>query len=163
MAVHSRKRLDTSEEGRAMRTYGEVISIRSGSSGSGSLGAGPAGGVAVGNQFLGGVAVGNQFLWRSRIYVVRAVLAHWVESGTWWTSLHRSMKSPVVPGRHVDQAVDERSITRDVGATERWVWRVEAAAGSSAPIGVYDVACDVHRADVAELVHGQWRLARALD
>jgi hypothetical protein len=40
---------------------------------------------------------------------------------------------------------------------------VEAAAGSSAPIGVYDVACEIRGADTVELIHGQWRLARALD
>ena len=125
-----------------MRTYGEVISIRTGS--------------------VGGVAVGNQFLWRSRIYVVRNVLAHWIESGTWWTSLHRSIPSPATAGS-ADGRVVERSITRDVGATERWVWRVEAAAGSSALIGVYDVTCEMHGSDSAEPAYGQWRLARALD
>ncbi len=136
-----------------MRTYGEVISIRTGSAGADSSGAGSA----------GGVAVGNQFLWRSRIYVVRNVLAHWVESGTWWTSLQRQSKSRAVPNASLDGVPVEASITRDVGATERWVWRVEAAAGSSAPIGVYDVACEIRGADSAELAQGQWRLARALD
>lgn len=136
-----------------MRTYGEVISIRTGSAGAGSSGAGSS----------GGVAVGNQFLWRSRIYVVRTVLAHWVESGTWWTSLQRQSKLRALPSASVDGVPVEPSITRDVGATERWVWRVEAAAGSSAPIGVYDVACEIRGADSAELTQGQWRLARALD
>jgi len=136
-----------------MRTYGEVISIRTGSAGAGSSGAGSS----------GGVAVGNQFLWRSRIYVVRAVLAHWVESGTWWTSLQRQSKPRAVLSASGDDVLVEPSITRDVGATERWVWRVEAAAGSSAPIGVYDVACEIRGTDTVELIHGQWRLARALD
>lgn len=136
-----------------MRTYGEVISIRTGSAGAGSSGAGSS----------GGVAVGNQFLWRSRIYVVRTVLAHWVESGTWWTSLQRQSKPRAVLSALGDDVLVEPSITRDVGATERWVWRVEAAAGSSAPIGVYDVACEIRGADTVELIHGQWRLARALD
>ena len=136
-----------------MRTYGEVISIRTGSAGAGSSGAGSS----------GGVAVGNQFLWRSRIYVVRTVLAHWVESGTWWTSLQRQSKPRAVLSALGDDVLVEPSITRDVGATERWVWRVEAAAGSSAPIGVYDVACEIRGVDSAELTQGQWRLARALD
>ena len=130
-----------------MRTYGEVISIRTGSAGADSSGAGSA----------GGVAVGNQFLWRSRIYVVRNVLAHWVESGTWWTSLQRQSKLRALPSGSVDGVPVEAS------TTERWVWRVEAAAGSSAPIGVYDVACEIRGADSAELAQGQWRLARALD
>ena len=25
-----------------------------------------------------------EFLWHGRFYVVRAVLAHWVETGAWW-------------------------------------------------------------------------------
>jgi len=141
-----------------MRTYGEVISIRTGSAGAGSAGAGSSGAGSA-----GGVAVGNQFLWRSRIYVVRTVLAHWVESGTWWTSLQRQSKPRAVLSASGDDVLVEPSITRDVGATERWVWRVEAAAGSSAPIGVYDVACEIRGADTVELIHGQWRLARALD
>ncbi|MCU1590723.1 MAG: hypothetical protein JWP11_1979, partial [Frankiales bacterium] len=28
--------------------------------------------------------VPEQFLWRGRLYVVRAVLARWTESGGWW-------------------------------------------------------------------------------
>jgi hypothetical protein len=139
-----------------MRTYGEVIAIRHGS--------GPAHGAAD-VQSSGLVAPGNQFLWRGRIYVIRSVLAHWIESGTWWSSLHQPARS------HFQQPADglnqqlpiTRSITRDVGATERWVWRVEAAAGSSAPIGVYDLACEVNGVISAEPIWGQWRLARALD
>jgi len=146
-----------------MRTYGEVISIRTGSAGAGSSGAGSSGTGSSGAGSVGGVAVGNQFLWRSRIYVVRNVLAHWVESGTWWTSLQRQSKLRALPSASVDGVPVEPSITRDVGATERWVWRVEAAAGSSAPIGVYDVACEIRGVDSAELTQGQWRLARALD
>jgi len=144
-----------------MRTYGEVIAIRHGSGSAGSGSAGSAGSAAD-IQSSGLVTPGNQFLWRSRIYVIRHVLAHWIESGTWWTSLHQ----PTNPSFH--QPTDgrdqqARSITRDVGATERWVWRVEAAAGSSAPIGVYDVACEVSGTTSQERTAGQWRLARALD
>ena len=28
----------------------------------------------------------EQFLWRGRLWKVRAVLAHWVETGPWWQS-----------------------------------------------------------------------------
>jgi hypothetical protein len=30
--------------------------------------------------------VPDQFLWRNRLYQVREVLGHWVESGAWWRS-----------------------------------------------------------------------------
>src|SRR3954470_1353711 len=30
--------------------------------------------------------VPEQFLWRDRLYVVRDVLAHWIEAGAWWDS-----------------------------------------------------------------------------
>src|SRR3954469_9669708 len=34
--------------------------------------------------------VPEQFLWRSRLYQVRKVLGHWVESGAWWRSARSS-------------------------------------------------------------------------
>ncbi len=60
-----------------------------------------------------------QFLWRDRLYLVQAVLAHWMESGPWW--------------RQVPVRATER---------EREVWRVEAGTGATAPIGVFDLAFD---------------------
>ena len=66
----------------------------------------------------------SQFVWRGRLYVVRGVLAHWVEVGAWW----RSRLPDGLPAR-----VDERG---------REVWRVEAPAGRSGTPGVYDLAYD---------------------
>ena len=148
-----------------MRTYGEVIAIRHGSGSGPGPSSGSGSGSAADIQPSGLVTPGHQFLWRSRIYVIRHVLAHWIESGTWWTSLHQpTSPSLYQPADSRDQQLPiTRSITRDVGATERWVWRVEAAAGSSAPIGVYDVACEVSGTTSQERTAGQWRLARALD
>jgi len=80
----------------------------------------------------------TQFLWRDRLYVVRAVLARWSESGRWWrnpSALHESR--PV-----------------DIGA-ERDYWRVEAGAGWMSGPGVYDLCFDWSR--------GAWFLAAALD
>lgn len=31
----------------------------------------------------------EQFLWRGRLWKVRAVLAHWVETGSWWQTPDR--------------------------------------------------------------------------
>lgn len=60
-----------------------------------------------------------QFLWRGRLYLIHAVLAHWIESGQWW--------------RQVPVSLDER---------EREVWRVEAGTGRTAPLGVFDLGFD---------------------
>lgn len=82
----------------------------------------------------------HQFLWRGRRYWVRAVLAHWVEGGTWWRRLQRGGSLGPVGDREV--------------------WRVEAgrSAGgprSTGPAGVYDLCRDAPPE--------QWHLARTLD
>jgi hypothetical protein len=153
-----------------MRSYGEVIDVRTA-------------------RTTGSAGAPEQFLWRGRVYLVRDVLAHWVELGAWWA----------VPGRGARSAAERpegaaRSVAADVGAVEREVWRVEAAPGRSAGPGVYDLVRDVpattswhaahdpgpaaydvgrgpddldapglapggHRPDAPQ----RWRLARALD
>jgi Family of unknown function (DUF6504) len=60
----------------------------------------------------------GQFLWRGRLYVVRGILAHWVEAGRWWAG------------------------AAEIDDGEREVWRVEAAAGRGGGIGVYDLCFD---------------------
>ena len=61
----------------------------------------------------------DAFLWRGRLYVVREVLATWLESEPWWEAAR-------TPGHRV--------------APERTVWRVEAGAGRQLGVGVYDLA-----------------------
>jgi hypothetical protein len=72
-------------------------------------------------RFDGGDTVGEptQFLWRGRLYVIRGILARWVEAGSWW------LRSGVQPG-----------------AAEREVWRVEATP-TRGSTGVYDLVYDV--------------------
>jgi hypothetical protein len=145
-----------------MRTYGEVIAVRPCSGPGSDSGSG----TGAGTRSPTAIAVGCQFLWRSRVYVIGSVLAHWIESGTWWTSLHQPIRSNLGLEQTADDCDLPRSITRDVGAMERWVWRVEASASSSALIGVYDLACEVNvSATAAQAGSGptRWRLARALD
>jgi len=79
----------------------------------------------------------TQFSWRGRLYVVRGVLAHWVEVGAWW----RARMPDGLPVR-----IDESG---------RQVWRVEAGAGRASPVGVYDLVYDEGATS--------WTLARALD
>jgi len=48
--------------------------------------------------------------------VVRTVVAHWIEGGSWWRRPERS--------------------------GERQLWRVEAECHRSTALGVYDLSCD---------------------
>ena len=58
------------EKGNDVRRYDDPVEVRKGwVSGPGHVGEGP-----------------EQFLWRGRLWQVRAVLAHWVETGSWWQS-----------------------------------------------------------------------------
>ncbi len=82
-------------------------------------------------------ALPEQFLWRGRLYLVREVLAHWVEIGTWW----RDRLPDGLPAR-----IDEAGCQ---------VWRVEAGAGRGAAVGVFDLTFDE--------ATSAWTLARALD
>lgn len=132
-----------------------------------------------------------QFVWRGRLYLVRTVLAHWVELGTWWTARGpaRSATRPATgagtgtgtadgaepgadgPGGDGSGTADgaaaarPRSVAADVGAVEREVWRVEASRGRAAAAGVFDLVRDVPAVapGTPDAVRERWRLARALD
>lgn len=91
----------------------------------------------------------DQFLWRGRLWQVREVVAHWVETGAWW---------------HRGTSTAEGGVSADPLA-EREVWRVAAARGRVAAIaadpendpgfGVFDLCFD--------WASGDWRLAGAVD
>lgn len=78
----------------------------------------------------------EQFLWRDRLYLVRAVLGHWMESGGWWRT-----GQPAGGG-----VLDDR---------EREFWRVEAGAGQHADTGVFDLCFDWSS--------GTWTVVRVQD
>ena len=59
-----------------MRRYADPVEVRQGPLEDDARGLG-AQGATEGPQ---------QFLWRGRLWKVRAVLAHWVETGPWWQS-----------------------------------------------------------------------------
>ena len=65
-----------------MRRYDEPVQVR--------LTEGPDG------TYGGGGPVPDAFLWRSRLYVVREVLASWLEREAWWEQ-STSAGSRVVP------------------------------------------------------------------
>jgi hypothetical protein len=92
----------------------------------------------------------EQFLWRGRLWQVREVVAHWVETGAWWT------RRTTDPGSGGGADLD---LLR-----EQEVWRVAAARGrvaaQQAPehdpgFGVFDL--------VFSWSEGSWLLARAMD
>ena len=68
----------------------------------------------------------EQFLWRGRLWKVRAVLAHWVETGPWWQSAGRARGDRRSDDRRVEVAPRHRSAPLGDLLTERELWRVEA-------------------------------------
>ena len=60
-----------------------------------------------------------RFVWRSRLYVVRAILEHWVINREWW-----------------------RDPAAEPGQPELEFWRVEAAPGQGVPSQVYELRRD---------------------
>jgi len=86
-----------------------------------------------------GVEGPEQFLWRGRLWKVRAVLAHWVETGPWWQSAYaRAVIGSESEGvgdaaEHAGEHAAENEGPRPIGdlLTERELWRVEAARGAA--------------------------------
>jgi hypothetical protein len=110
---------------------------------------------------VAGIEGPEQFLWRGRLWKVRAVLAHWVETGPWW----QSSGVRAVIGSD-DQAPTEASSIDQRGADllgERELWRVEAGRGAAVPQpgdpdpagGVFDLSFDWS--------DGRWALVGCVD
>ncbi len=98
----------------------------------------------------------DQFLWRGRLWQVREVVAHWVETGAWWA--RRTADQPAGPGDGFNGGVGTDLLR------EREVWRVAAARGRVAALqspehdpgfGVFDL--------VFSWSEGSWQLVRAMD
>jgi Family of unknown function (DUF6504) len=111
----------------------------------------------------------EQFLWRGKLWKVRSVLAHWIETGSWWQSGEAravigtddtgeigdtgdtgdTAPSPVVPGEPVSRPGDRSGDLLE----EREFWRVEA--GDSRGGGVFDLSFDWS--------DGSWQLVGCVD
>lgn len=80
----------------------------------------------------------EQFLWRGKLWKVRAVLAHWVETGPWWqsTGVRALVGTDGGPDEHGGPAV---SVLGAELLSEREMWRVEAGNGLSGG-GVFDLS-----------------------
>ena len=80
----------------------------------------------------------EQFLWRGRLWKVRSVLAHWVETGPWW--------------QH--QGEERQPASLGDLLVERELWRVEAGRGGP-DAGVFDLSFD--------WTDGRWQLVGCAD
>lgn len=74
----------------------------------------------------------DQFLWHGRLWKVRSVLAHWVETGPWWQTA--GVRAVIGADEPADLSADRpgpQSGPQPVGdlLVERELWRVEAGRG----------------------------------
>jgi hypothetical protein len=125
--------------------------------------------VEVRKGLCGGVEGPEQFLWRGRLWKVRAVLAHWVETGPWWQSAHaRAVIGSEDAGDTSQEAAPDQPRPIADLLSERELWRVEAARGAAyvdSPGdgrggepdggGVFDLCFD--------WADGQWQLVGCVD
>ncbi len=119
----------------------------------------------------------SEFLWRGRLWQVRAVVSHWVETGPWWTS--PGVRAVVGAEGSSREALEEAGAAgpggagRDPGGVavlddllaEQEVWRVEAhcpqrqarprLAQEETGFGVFDL--------VFSWTTGCWRLTGCVD
>jgi len=73
---------------------------------------------------LGATEGPQQFLWRGRLWKVRAVLAHWVETTPWWQST--DARAVVGSEDAVAETTPRGRVPLGDLLAERELWRVEA-------------------------------------
>lgn len=101
----------------------------------------------------------DQFLWRGRLWKVRSVLAHWVETGPWWQAA--GVRAVIGADAPADALAHEPETGGRLATdllSERELWRVEAGRGvsdGSSGAGVFDLSFD--GAD------GCWQLVGCVD
>jgi hypothetical protein len=105
----------------------------------------------------------EQFLWRDRLWVVRDIIAHWVETGAWWEQPGVGVlfggldaveeSAPGVVEEPTPRVVDGPARGADL-LGEKEIWRVEAVR-PRAGAGVFDVSFD--------WTLGRWRLVCCVD
>lgn len=94
-----------------------------------------------------------QFLWHGRLWKVRAILAHWVETSPWWTTdgvrAVVGVDAPVAQPGELEPSVELLA--------ERELWRVEAGRGPdrAGGSGVFDLSFDSS--------DGCWQLVGCVD
>jgi hypothetical protein len=132
-----------------MRRYDDPVEVRKG----------PVGNAV--DDVEGALEGPAQFLWRGKLWKVRAVLAHWVETGAWGQSagaravIGTDDYSVVEPGEPLGEPVSRPGDRTGDLLAERELWRVEAAAGMSPDPGVFDLSFDWS--------DGSWQLVGCVD
>lgn len=105
----------------------------------------------------------DQFLWRGRLWKVRAVIGHWVETAPWWQS--PAVEAVVGTDEAGPAHPDSRAAVGADLLVERELWRVEAGRGM---VAVTDSEGDVvHTSGVFDLSFnwsdGRWQLVGCAD
>lgn len=126
-----------------MRRYDEPIDVRQG--------------------IVSGVEAPEQFLWRSKLWVVREIVGHWIETGAWW---EQSSVADLLGEQEVWRVAAGRG--RVARANRRLRGRsgnVSGSVGSAEPAG--SDGSDGLGYGVFDLVFdwggGRWRLVCSLD
>lgn len=114
--------------------------------------------VEVRGGLVDGVEAPAQFVWRDRLWQVRGVVAHWVETVPWWhqpavQGLLGVHDGPADAGMQPEAATAVGSVAALVA--ERDVWRVDASRGRLGSRGVVEL---VHDGET-----GRWRLTGCED
>ncbi|MDX6327247.1 MAG: hypothetical protein QOK15_3601 [Nocardioidaceae bacterium] len=119
-----------------MRRYDEEIDVRRG--------------------LVAGQEAPAQFLWRHRLWVVRDIISHWVETGAWWehAGVSALFGAAGATGGDDDAALSAGAARCADLLGERDVWRVEAIRGQQGA-GVFDLAFDWSL--------GRWHLVGCVD
>ena len=123
--------------------------------------------IDVSRGLVAGQEAPSQFLWRGKLWVVRDVVSHWVETGAWWDQpgvaalFGATTAADDNGGRSVarsDEHISAGAAELTGGGAdllgEREVWRVEAIRGQEAS-GVFDLSFD--------WASGSWFLVRVAD
>ena len=116
--------------------------------------------VEVRRGWVTGVEAPEQFLWHGRLWKVRAVIAHWVETAPWWQSsgVRATIGSEDAPVEGAPASAPAGDLL-----VERELWRVEAGRGAgpaagdgvSGGGGVFDLSFDWS--------DGRWQLIGCVD
>ncbi|HXH78037.1 DUF6504 family protein [Nocardioides sp.] len=105
----------------------------------------------------------DQFLWRGRLWKVRAVIAHWVETAPWWQST--TVQAVIGTDEHPDLTREQAPPVDADLLVERELWRVVAGRGMVAVTGSDGEV--VHTSGVFDLSFnwsdGRWQLVGCAD